>query len=323
MHLPESEIIESELDAIGLLPVLYCHGCCDDTHEFHKTLAVTFDEYGLLLQRDPFVSGVDVQVAMRRLLIHGVIFHADAKSIASSACAVELKAAKEIGAPVLTLCDGVSTPTEERNRISITLPARATITPASAKSLAKELRERARGHWVCAWLAETGRTVEEREAGAAWLCKQSAQVLAEFFHAIVHLHRNADEDPSVSARLASVLERTNLRKEARIHLLRWHEEAAHPLSRLAIEDILSEWGWKIGASAKNSSTPSRKSHNGRFLIVVFFISMSATGIAVAIRGLRIEVPASGGVTIILGHELMKASETITRSINNTLPEEAF
>jgi hypothetical protein len=254
-NFPETEAIELELNAAGLLPVLYCHGCCDDSHRCHAELAIIFNEHGLLLQCDPFEGGDNVQVAMRSFLFHGVIFHADTKSVASLACATELKTAKELGAPIFTLCDGISTPAEQRDRISIRLTARGIITPTCAESLASQMLKRARIHWVYSWLAESRRTIDEREAGAAWLCQQPGPVLAEFLPAIVSLHRGVDEDPTFSARIATVLERTNLRSEVKLHLLRWHGEVTHPLSRMAIEDILGEWGWKVNASQENPNIP--------------------------------------------------------------------
>ncbi len=126
-------------------------------------------------------------------------------------------------------------------------------------TVAGQVGERPCVRWVCEWLAETGRAVEECEAGARWLCLQTAPVLSEFFSVIVRLHHGAEEDPTVSACLATVLERTDMRRESRPHLLRWHSEVAHPLSRLAIEDIFDKWGWKADASMDNPRDKPRPS----------------------------------------------------------------
>ena len=241
---PDPQAVEEQLIEQLPLAVLFSHGCSPRAHQFHQQLAPTFAAAGLRLLRDPFKVGDDVQVAMRRLQIHGVIFHVTPKALTSNPVATELKTAQRIGAPILCVPDQAPVPEALRDRIFRAIPESGCVPPGFTEELAAATRQRVRLHWVLQWLMDTGRAVEEREGGVNWLLRQPPQVLAEFIGPISRLHRLAQEDPTVSSRLAAVLERTGLRGEARSHLQSWWHAVEHPLSRITIEDILSSWGFQ-------------------------------------------------------------------------------
>jgi hypothetical protein len=239
---PAAEAVEAELARTEPLAVLFGHGCSETAHSLHRLLAPAFAAAGLELRRDPFETGDDVQVAMRRLQIHGLIFYATPKSVASAPCAVELRTAAELAAPIISIRDQASVPKELRDKIFLDLPQPGAIESSDAHKLADAMRMRARVHWAWQWLMDTSRSIVEREAGVNWLLRQPPQVLAEFFDPLTSLHQLENEDPTVSALLAAVLERTGMRHESNEYLERWWHAVRHPLSRQTITDILVAWG---------------------------------------------------------------------------------
>ncbi|PYJ10660.1 MAG: hypothetical protein DMF06_05580 [Verrucomicrobia bacterium] len=239
---PAADAVEAELANIEPLAVLFGHGCSAAAHSLHGLIAPAFEAAGLDLRRDPFGTGDNVQVAMQRLQIHGLIFHATPKSVASQPCAVELRTAADLAAPIFTLRDQIEVPEQLRDRIFLELSEPGAINENDTLYLASAMRMRARVHWVWQWLRESSRSVMEREGGVNWLLQQSPQILAEFFNPLAGLHQLEDEDPTVSALLAGLLERTGMRSEAKQCLGQWWHAVRHPLSRQTITDIFAVWG---------------------------------------------------------------------------------
>jgi hypothetical protein len=135
----------------------------------------------------------------------------------------------------MVLADGAAVPGELRNRIFIKLLGLTGQGRAEAfRTLAQQLRSRARVHAVLDWLRHRERTVEERESGVRWLYEQPAQVLAEFIDLIAGVHQGRDEDNIVCHWLAQVLAKTNL-PDACSYLHQWWLVSNHPHARSGIK----------------------------------------------------------------------------------------
>ena len=242
---PNPDAVEAELSATGLLPVLFSHSCAPEAHALHEQLATHFASAKLKLLLDPFNVGDDVQLAMRRLEIHGLVFHCTNKSVLSEPVKIELDTAEMLNAPILCLRDSAPIPSQFLNRIFQSINAQDTAAPKWAPALADAMRSRSRVHWVLCWLRDPGRSVWEREGGINWLLEQPAQILAEFKDSLISLHRGTEEDATISSRLAAVLARTGLRRECHGDLRRWWIDVKHILSRDVIEEILKTWGFSV------------------------------------------------------------------------------
>ncbi|MEX0677167.1 MAG: hypothetical protein WD063_08840 [Pirellulales bacterium] len=310
---PEAEAVEAEIASAGPLAVLFSHACSAGAHELHESLSADFSAAGLSLLLDPFRIGDDVWIAMRRLEIHGLIFHATQKSLASNAVAAELKTAGILAAPIVCVRDQVPIPEGLRGRIFLSLPESGEIERSNVETLVNQMRLRARVHWVWQWLMQSDRAVSEREAGVNWLLRQQPQILAEFIEQLARLHLLEKEDPTVSSLLAAVIERTGLRHEAREHLRRWWHSVEHPLSRDTIAEILTTWGF---AAPSCGARPRRQV--GR-LLVGSFVGTSSLMVAgiIAVRGCHFETTDSRGGKVIIevGAEFRKAWAPYERAVS--------
>jgi hypothetical protein len=232
--------IEKMLADAAPLPILFSHKCCESAHSLYAELQPHFFRRGMALQLDPFSAGEDVLVKMWRLQIHGLLFHSTPASVESDPCKLEIETAQRIGVATMVIWDGASPPSHLKNRLYPKLPGMSVAEREKAfEDLARGMKPRAVIHTVLQWLHEPARTVEEREDGCKWLCKQPPQVLAEFWKAITDLHRGSAEDNIVCRWLAAALGCTGIH-DAREVLQQWLPLSNHPNWRYGIKLALEK-----------------------------------------------------------------------------------